>query len=474
MDFNQDYRMLIGGRLEAGAGRLEVVNPATAKRLAFAPDASMDDLDRAIASARAAFSSWSSLPLDDRRKSILSLARRIEQNAEGLSRLLTSEQGKPYSDAKSEVLGAAAWLKGTASLEIPVTVNEDSAERYSETRHVPLGIVAAIAPWNYPLMLAAFKIGPALLAGNCLVLKPSPFTPLSTLKLGEMASDLFPPGVFNVISGGDSLGPKLTAHSGIDKISFTGSTETGRKVLATASHSLKRVTLELGGNDPAIIMHDVDVKELAEKLFWAAFGNSGQICIASKRVYVHAAVYEELCDALVAYAKTVRVGDGSQQGIQIGPVNNLPQYERVRSLVEDARQAGISIAYESEVPDLPGYFLPVTILDNPPEDSRVVQEEQFGPIMPLIRFDSYDEVVAKANASPYGLGASIWAKDDDAAWKLADRIKAGTVWVNETRHLSPLVPFAGHGQSGFGVENGLDGLLEFTIPKTITRKRRPA
>jgi acyl-CoA reductase-like NAD-dependent aldehyde dehydrogenase len=474
MDCNQDYRMLIGGQLEAATDCLEVFNPATAKRLAFAPDASQVDLDRAIASARAAFPAWSALPLDDRRKLILLLADKIEQNAEGLSRLLTSEQGKPHDDARSEVMGAAAWLKGTASLDLPVTVNEDSAERYSETRHVPLGIVAAIAPWNYPLMLAAFKIGPALLTGNCLVLKPSPYTPLSTLKVGELAADLFPAGVFNVISGGDSLGPKLTSHSGIDKISFTGSTETGRKVLAAAAQSLKRVTLELGGNDPAIVMHDIDAGALAEKLFWAAFGNAGQICIASKRVYVHAAVYDEMRDALIAYAKTMKVGDGSQQGTRIGPVNNRPQFERVRDLVQDARQANIAVAFEGEVPDLPGYFLPVTILDNPPEDSRVVQEEQFGPIMPLIRFNSYDEVVDKANASPYGLGASIWAEDEDAAWALADRIKAGTVWVNESRHLSPLVPFAGHGQSGFGVENGLDGLLEFTVPKTLTRKRRPA
>jgi acyl-CoA reductase-like NAD-dependent aldehyde dehydrogenase len=472
MEFNQDYRMLIAGKLVAAKNKIEVINPSTAETMALAPDASQADLDRAIGAARAAFPLWSALPVDTRRKSILALADKIEASSEVLSRLLTAEQGKPYADANSEVMGAAAWLRGTTSLDLPITVNEDSEARYSETRHVPMGVVAAIAPWNYPLLLAAFKIGPALLAGNCLVLKPSPFTPLATLKLGELALDLFPAGVFNIISGCNSLGPKLTSHPGVDKISFTGSTETGRKVLASASGSLKRVTLELGGNDPAIIMHDVDVSILTEDLFWAAFGNAGQICIASKRVYIHTAVYEELRDALVHYAKTIKVGDGLEQGTRIGPINNRPQFERLRHLVQDARQAGIRFAFEGDIPNSPGFFLPVTILDNPPEDSSIVQEEQFGPIMPLLRFDSYDEVITKANATPYGLGASIWAKDEEAAWELGTRVKAGTVWINEARHLSPLVPFAGHDQSGFGVEGGLDGLLEFTVPKTLIRKRQ--
>ena len=340
MTIDRDFRMLIGGQLVPGAAQLAVENPATGDIFAAAPDASPTDLDAAVAAARAAFPGWRDTPVEARREAIIALADRLIAEVEPMKRLLTREQGKPHKDAAEELLGAASWLKAAASLDIPVTVNEDSAERYSETRHVPIGVVAAIAPWNYPLILASFKLGPALLAGNCVILKPSPFTPLTALKLGELAADIFPAGVLNVISGGDALGPWLTSHAGIDKVSFTGSTATGKKVMAAASDTLKRVTLELGGNDPAIVMHDVDAEAIAEQIFWAAFGNGGQICIASKRIYVHEQVYDALRDALVAYARTVKVGDGAELGTQIGPVNNSLQYKRVLELIRDARAQG--------------------------------------------------------------------------------------------------------------------------------------
>jgi aldehyde dehydrogenase (NAD+) len=469
--FDSDYRMLIGGSLVNGLSTFKVVNPANDEVFAEAPDASRSDLDRAVASARAAFPSWASTPIEQRRAAINALAEGLLENLEPMKSLLTREQGKPHHDSAEEVAGAAAWLTGAASLEIPVIINEDSAVRYSETRHVPLGVVAAIAPWNYPLILAAFKLGPALLAGNCVVLKPSPFTPLTALKLGEIAADLFPAGVLNVVSGGDDLGPWMTSHPDVDKVSFTGSTATGRRVMASASDTLKRITLELGGNDPAIVMHDIDPKALAEPLFWAGFGNAGQICIASKRIYVHAAVYDELAQALVDYAATVKVGDGAEQGTQIGPINNRPQFDRLRQLLDDAKTNGYHFLAGGEPARGPGNFLPITILDNPPEDSRIVREEQFGPIMPLIKFDDYDDVIARANSCEYGLGASVWGANEDEAWAIAERIESGSVWVNETRHLSPFASFAGHKQSGHGVENGLAGLLEFTIPKTLTRKK---
>ena len=471
MMIDRDFRMLIGGELVPGAAQLAVENPATGETFAEAPDASPTDLDAAVAAARGAFAGWRDTPIETRRKAIIALADRLIEEVEPMKRLLTREQGKPHKDAAEEVLGAANWLKAAASLDIPVTVNEDSAERYSETRHVPLGVVAAIAPWNYPLILASFKLGPALLAGNCVILKPSPFTPLTALKLGELAADIFPAGVLNVISGGDAVGPWLTSHAGIDKVSFTGSTATGKKVMAAASDTLKRVTLELGGNDPAIIMHDVDAEAIAQQIFWAAFGNAGQICIASKRIYVHKDVYEALRDALVAYARTVKVGDGAEQGTQIGPVNNPQQYDRMRDLIRDARAQGYVFLTGGEAEEVPGYFIPVTIIDNPPEQSRIVQEEQFGPVLPLLMFDNYEEALARANACEYGLGASVWGADEDAAWALAERIESGNVWVNETRHLSPFASFAGHKQSGLGVENGEDGLLEYLLPKTLTRKR---
>ena len=471
MMIDRDFRMLIGGELVPGAAQLAVENPATGETFAEAPDASPTDLDAAVAAARGAFAGWRDTPIETRRKAIIALADRLIEEVEPMKRLLTREQGKPHKDAAEEVLGAANWLKAAASLDIPVTVNEDSAERYSETRYVPLGVVAAIAPWNYPLILASFKLGPALLAGNCVILKPSPFTPLTALKLGELAADIFPAGVLNVISGGDAVGPWLTSHAGIDKVSFTGSTATGKKVMAAASDTLKRVTLELGGNDPAIIMHDVDAEAIAQQIFWAAFGNAGQICIASKRIYVHKDVYEALRDALVAYARTVKVGDGAEQGTQIGPVNNPQQYDRMRDLIRDARAQGYVFLTGGEAEEVPGYFIPVTIIDNPPEQSRIVQEEQFGPVLPLLMFDNYEEALARANACEYGLGASVWGADEAAAWALAERIESGNVWVNETRHLSPFASFAGHKQSGLGVENGEDGLLEYLLPKTLTRKR---
>lgn len=472
MNFDSDFRMLIGGALDAGSATFDVVNPANEQVIARAPDATPADLDRAVAAARAAFPAWAATSIDKRREALNAVAQAILANIDPLKRLLTSEQGKPHADAEADVGGSAYWLMGASTLDVPVVVNEDSDERYSETRRVPLGVVGAIAPWNFPMILAAFKIGPALLAGNTMVLKPSPFTPLTTLKLGEIIKDILPPGVLNIISGGDNLGPWMTAHPGFDKISFTGSSATGKKVMQSAAPTLKRVTLELGGNDPAIVMPDVNVEEVAEKLFWAAFANNGQICIATKRMYVHKDIYDPLRDALVAYAKTVKVGDGAEQGTQIGPINNRPQYERVLDLIRDAKDKGYNFLMGGDASDVPGYFIPVTIIDNPPEDARIVQEEQFGPVLPLIKFDDYDDVIARANATDYGLGGSVWGSDEDRAFELAQRIQSGTVWVNETQHLSPTAAFGGMKHSGLGVEGGVDGLKEFTNAQTLVRKKR--
>lgn len=471
MQFDRDFRMAIGGALKPGAGRITVIDPATGAPFAEAPDAGPADLDRAVAAARAAFLDWAATPHDERAQMIVALAEAVERHADDFAPLLTSEQGKPLAEARREVLGLATWLRGAAGMTLPVTVHEDSPARYCETRHVPIGVVAAIAPWNYPLLLAAFKLGPALVTGNCVVLKPSPFTPLTSLKLGELAQTILPPGVLNVVSGGDALGPWLTAHPGIDKIAFTGSTATGKRVMASAAETLKRVTLELGGNDPGIVMHDVDPARIAPDLFSAAFGNAGQVCLATKRLYVHAAVYEAVRDALVAFAAGVRVGSGMDPGTQMGPINNRAQFLRLVELIEDCHRNGYRFACGGTVPEGPGFFLPPSIIDNPPEAARIVQDEQFGPILPMMAFTDYDDVVRLANSGPYGLGATIWAGEAAAGQALAERIVSGNVWVNECRPLSPLVPFAGHGQSGLGVENGLGGLLEYTLPRTSSVKR---
>jgi len=471
MTTQASYTMTIGGQAVSGATSFDVLNPATGQVIGSAPDCTPEQLDAAVAAARKAFPAWSATPIEKRREALLGIAGVLGGNVEELKRLLTSEQGKPHEGAMGDILGGAYWCQATSTLEIPEKVVEDSAERHGITRHVPIGVVGAIAPWNFPIILAMFKVAPALLAGNTVVLKPSPFTPLTTLRMGELLRGVLPDGVLNIVTGGDALGPWMTSHPGIDKISFTGSSATGRKVMASASETLKRVTLELGGNDAAIVLPDVDVAEVAEKLFWAAFGNSGQICIATKRMYVHKDIYEPLKTAIVDYAKTVKMGDGAEQGTQLGPINNKLQYERVLDLIADSKAKGYKFLMGGDVSPAPGYFVPITIIDNPPEDSRIVQEEQFGPVLPLLSFDTLEEAIDRANASPYGLGASIWTADEAKALDISSRIAAGTVWINETQHLSPLGAFGGHKQSGLGSEGALEGLLEYTNTQTVYIKK---
>jgi aldehyde dehydrogenase (NAD+) len=471
MNFEGDFTLTIDGAGAAGASSFDVLNPANESVVARAPDASREQLDLAVAAARKAFPSWAATPIAERKAMVGALAGAIAQHVEPLKRLLTGEQGKPHADAFNDIMGGAAWLQAACSLDLPETVNEDNAQRRSITRHVPIGVVGAIAPWNFPVLLAMFKLGPALIAGNTVVLKPSPFTPLTTLKIGELARGIFPPGVLNVLSGGDSLGPWMTSHPGIDKISFTGSSATGRKVMQSASATLKRITLELGGNDAAIVLPDVDVAKLAEPLFWAAFRNTGQICIASKRLYIHKDVYEPLKRALCDYAATVKMGDGAEQGTQLGPIQNRQQYQRVQDLLRDSRERGYGVTQVGRAPEGHGYFVPVTLVDNPPEDARIVREEQFGPVLPLLKVDSTEEAIARANASEYGLGASVWSADTDKALAIGKQLQAGTVWINDTQYLTPLASFAGHKQSGIGVENGLEGLLEYTNSQTIVVRK---
>jgi aldehyde dehydrogenase (NAD+) len=465
------FAMTIDGAAVFGDTTFDVINPATEKLVAAAPDCSRAQLDRAFAAARRAFPAWSSTPVEQRKAAIAAIADRILENEDRLMRILTSEQGKSHADAKGEIQRAAAGFKAVTTLDLPVLVTEDTDERRIETRRVPLGVVAAIAPWNFPVLLGMMKVAPALLAGNTLVLKPSPFTPLTTLRIGQLVADLLPPGVFNVVSGGDQLGPWMSSHPEADKVTFTGSTATGRRVMEGAAPTLKHLTLELGGNDATIVMPDVDVDAIAEKIFWSAFRNAGQICIAAKRLYVHRDVYEPLRDALVAYARTVKVGDGADQGTQIGPLNNKAQYDRVVGLMADAKEQGYRFAVGGEPTEGTGYFLPVTIIDNPPENSRIVQEEQFGPILPLLIFEDIDDVVARANDTEYGLGSSVWSGDYQKAEDIGRRLESGMVWINDAPTISFLAPFSGHKQSGLGAEHGVEGLLGFTAAQTmIVRK----
>lgn len=462
----ESFTMTIDGKAAPTQATIEVVNPATAEVFANAPAATAGDLDRAVAAATRAFGTWKDTPIAERKACLVKAADIIEAHASELASLFTREQGRPLPGATAEIRGAAMWLKATAMLDVPVDVTEDSDTRRIEVHHVPLGVVCAIVPWNFPVLLAIWKIGPALLAGNTLVLKPSPFTPLCTLRIGELLRDVFPAGVLNVITGGDELGPLMTAHKGFAKISFTGSTATGRRVMESAARDLKRITLELGGNDAAIVMNDVDVDAIAPQIFEGAFHNTAQVCVATKRLFVHADIYDRLRDRLHQLAKETPVGDGAEQGNRYGPIQNGPQYRRVMALIEEARASGLTLLEGAEVPQQ-GYFVPLTLVDNPPDDARVVTEEAFGPVLPLLKFSDIDEVVTRANDTEYGLAGAVWSADVEQATAIAHRLDTGTVWINQNLQSTPFTPLAGAKQSGFGQENGLPGLLEYTRPKVI-------
>ncbi|QZD90384.1 aldehyde dehydrogenase family protein [Qipengyuania aurantiaca] len=466
------YSNLIDGEMVTTAATLDVVNPANEEVVGLVPSCGKDELDRAVAAARTAFKSWRKTSAEERQKVVMGISAAIKENADELFRLLTTEQGKPHAQAQMEIFGAAGLAAAQSGLTLDDVINQDDDTRLSRTRRVPVGVVGGIVPWNFPVMMAIQKIVPALISGCTIVLKPSPFTPLTTLRIAELIKDVVPAGTVNIITGPDELGPLITEHPDIDKITFTGSTATGKKIMEGAAGDLKRITLELGGNDASIVLPDADVEKVAEQLFWSSFSNAGQICVAAKRIYIHEDIYDDLSKAIAEYAKTVVVGDGSQQGTGVGPIQNKKQFERVCELIQDAKDNGYQFLTGGDVdPSGTGYYVPITILDNPPEDARIVAEEQFGPVMPLMKFGSVEEAIERANNSEYGLAGAVWTKDTDKGVEIAEQLETGTVWINEFLHISPLAPFGGHKQSGFGAEYGIDGLKEFTYPQVITVKR---
>jgi acyl-CoA reductase-like NAD-dependent aldehyde dehydrogenase len=455
------FTLLIGGKQVPGDLTMPVVNPATEETIADCPRATKAQLDQAVAAAKAAFPIWSARPIEERRKVILKLADVIEANVEELARLLTSEQGKPLADATGEVMGMAAFFRYLGSLELPMKVIEDSGERRVEAHRRPLGVVGCIIPWNYPLLILGFKLPSALLAGNTLVVKPAPTTPLATLRFAELVSGYLPPGVLNVITDANDLGDALTRHPDVRKISFTGSTATGQKVMASAAQTLKRITLELGGNDASIVLDDADPKKIAPGVFEGAFQNSGQVCLAIKRLYVHESIYDQMCEELVRIANDTIVDDGSKQGVKLGPLQNKMQYEKVKGFLEDARKNGTIVA-GGEAMDRPGYFIKPTIVRDIAEGARLVDEEQFGPVLPVIKYSDQADVIRRANGTTYGLGASVWSSDKKRAHDVASQLEAGTVWINKHLDMAPHIPFGGAKQSGIGVEFAEEGLAEFT------------
>jgi acyl-CoA reductase-like NAD-dependent aldehyde dehydrogenase len=456
-----DFTMTIDGQAAATETTFDVINPATGEPFTQAPDCTPQQLDAAMESAAKAYPDWRS---DEgrRRDALRTAAGILMSSTEEVAPILTSEQGKPIGDATVELIAAGMWLQYYADLEVPREVIQDDDSAFVE----------AITPWNFPITLASWKVAPALLAGNTLVLKPSPFTPLSTLKVGEILRDVFPPGVFNVVSGGDELGAWMTSHPLVRKISFTGSVATGKKVAHAAAPDLKRVTLELGGNDPAILLDDVDPVDVADRVARAAFANNGQVCSAVKRVYVPEALYDDVVDAFASFAQSQTVGDGTEPDTQLGPINNKPQFERVSELVDDALKSGARAVTGGKAMDRPGYFFEPTILADISDGTRIVDEEQFGPALPIIPYRDLDDAIERANATHFGLSGSVWSADPERAVQVAERLECGTAWANTHFALAPHQPFGGAKWSGVGVENGPWGYYPFTELQVLHRSKQ--
>jgi acyl-CoA reductase-like NAD-dependent aldehyde dehydrogenase len=458
------FDLVIGGQSVATATRFPVLNPATGAPVAEAPNATAEDLDRAVEAAEAAFRDLSGRPEEERRSLCEAMAAKLEAHAEELAQLLTREQGKPLNGLGSrwELGAAVAWAKHTCTLSLPVKTIQNDNRGTVELHRKPLGVVGSITPWNFPILIAVWHVVPAVLTGNTVVIKPSPYTPLTTLRFVDLMNEVLPAGVLNSLSGDDravNLGALMSAHPGIRKIVFTGSSETGRKVAASASATMKRLTLEMGGNDAGIVLPDADPKAIAEGVFWGAFINNGQTCAAIKRLYVHEDVYDAVCEELVNYARGVSVGDGTEEGTALGPMQNRMQFDKVSRLVADAKSRG-RVLIGGEPGE--GLFFPPTIIADLEDGVALVDEEQFGPALPVIKYRDIDDAIARANDSPWGLGGSIWSKDIQKARGLALRLETGSAWVNKHVAIQPDAPFGGVKGSGLGTEFGEEGLQEYT------------
>jgi acyl-CoA reductase-like NAD-dependent aldehyde dehydrogenase len=465
-----DLTMTIAGKPEASKETFPVLNPANGQLIAYAPECTPELLDAAVMSANEAREPWLADPAA-RSSALLDIAARVEGNVDELAALITEEQGKPLHEAKDELGAAVGDLRYYAGLNVPVDTVADTDDLFVQVLRRPIGAIAAITPWNFPLGTAMSKLAPALAAGCTVVLKPSPYTPLSSLRFGELVRDALPLGVLNVVSGNDSLGSLMTSHPLVRMISFTGSVATGKKIAVTAAADLKRVLLELGGNDPAIVLDDADVDAAADGVFANAFANCGQICVAIKRVYAPKALYGQLVDALADRARAARLGDGRDPGTDIGPLCNPVQRDRIQELVGDALQSGIRVATGGAVTDGPGYFYEPTVLAGLNGNERIVVEEQFGPALPIIEYSDIEEAIAEANDSHYGLGASVWTSDPERGRTLAPQVESGTVWVNTHQDGIPGQPFGGLKWSGIGVEGGPWGMLAYTELQAIHTNR---
>ena len=447
-----------------------ITAPATEKPIGEAPWHDVADLEAAIARAKEAQPAWAALTSEERADHLNRAADAVEASAEPLAQLLAREVGKPLggANARFEVGACANWLRATAAQEIPAEVIVDDGETHAELHYRPIGVVGAITPWNWPMMIATWQIAPSLRMGNTVVIKPSEYTPLSGLALAAVMNQVLPEGVLNVVVGGGELGAAMTANPEFGKIMFTGSTATGIKIIESSASNITRLTLELGGNDAGIVLPDADPEKVAADIFWGAFLNTGQTCAALKRLYVHDDIYDEVVDAIARVAASTPMGDSLDEASLLGPVQNRRQWNVVDSLVKAAVEDGARVVVGGD-PDeeQPGYFYPATIVADISPDSALVVEEQFGPALPIVRYSDIEDALNWANSLDVGLGASVWGEDREAARRVAERVQAGTVWINGHGGVHPFIPFGGTKRSGYGVEFGVEGLKAVSVPQVI-------
>ncbi|MFC9919791.1 aldehyde dehydrogenase family protein [Agromyces binzhouensis] len=450
--------------------RREILDPATGGLVGHAPVHGIGDLERAIARAEAAQPAWAALGHARRSELLMLAADAIDAEAEALAHVLSREQGKPLNgpNARFEVGAASGWMRAAAATPLEAEVVVDDGETRAELHYRPIGVVGAIGPWNWPQMITVWQVAPALRMGNTVVVKPSEYTPLSVLALIEVINRVLPAGVVEVVSGGRDVGAALASHPSVGKVMFTGSTATGKAIIRSSAETVKRLTLELGGNDAGIVLPDVDPKAIAEGVFWGAFINTGQTCAALKRLYVHDDVYDAVCEALVDVARAMPMGVGLDEANVLGPLQNRQQFDVVDRLVESAKAGGARVLLGGEPDrDQPGNFYPTTLVADIDDRSPLVQEEQFGPALPIIRYHDLDDAIAMANGVEVGLGASVWSTDRDEARRIAARLEAGTVWINAHGAVHPMAPFGGAKQSGYGLEFGVEGLKALGVPQVV-------
>ncbi|USA47438.1 aldehyde dehydrogenase family protein [Acinetobacter sp. C26M] len=462
-------QMLYNGQYVSGLGsEIDVVNPATLDTITTFKSATPKQLDDTVKASFDSFNLWKNISDVELKFILARIGQDIKAARDEIAELITLEQGKPLELAKLEVDMGIYWLEVTNSFEIPIKENKDSLGKKIKVYHHPIGVVASITPWNWPFMIAIWHIIPALKAKNCVINKPSEYTPLSTIRLIDIINKYIPKGVCNIVLGDGEIGSNLSNHPLIEKVIFTGSTPTGQKILASSVEQFRQVTLELGGNDVAIVLEDVDIDKIAPKIFASAFFNSGQTCACIKRLYVHDQVYEGLVKKLVEIADSQIIGNGFDKMTTLGPVQNIKQYQKLKILIEKAIKNGAHIENTRKLilPDT-GYFLPPLILTNVLESSEIFTTEQFGPVLPIVKFSSIEDVINNSNHSSYALGGSIWTEDINKAEKIANQMQSGTVWINSHSDVSPYAEFGGWKMSGIGSTFGLDGLLQFTKRQSI-------